>query len=235
MQKTTGTIEVAYTKSVMPPILNDSIKRESCLYIFSWLLVLLPDYGLRLIDEGAWDKRKRIAVVLIESIIHEISFAVTISKAAQGCTISVVARASPEREAIASKEVVVLLEELLKAVKRYTANPHYVVMHSFQKELFLDRVLPFLQESMNAALEHCHWQKVGLHNNVNMFAATRLFSADKKYSRLRFFAAMESVQGRSKVTTWVTTYSADLTVHDCQQAASTLLSEFQRRSEETLS
>jgi hypothetical protein len=232
MAKTSRSVEVATTNSVMPPIFNVSIKQESCLYILSWLLVLLADYGFRLVDKGAWDKRKRIAEVLIESIIHEISFAVTIAKAAEGCTIGVVTRASLESDAIAGKEVVVSLEDLLKALKRYTANPHYVVMHSFQKELVLNNELSFLQEAMNAALEHCHWQKVGSENSANMFEATRLFSTDNKRSRLRFFAAMESMQGRSKVITWVTTYSADLTVHDCQQASSILLSEFQRRSEE---
>ncbi len=224
MAKTSRAVEVAYSNSVMPLIFNVSIKQESCLYILSWLLVLLADYGFRLADNGAWDKRKRIAEVLIESIIHEISFAVSISKAAEGCTISAVARASPESEAIGN-EVAVSLEDLLKAVKRYTANPHYVVMHSFQKELVLHQELPFLQESMYAALEHCHWQKVGLENNASMFEATRLFNADKKSSRMRFFAAMESAQGRSKVITWVTTYSADLTVQDCQQASACSLSD----------
>lgn len=173
-----------------------------------------------------------MAEVLIESTTEEMSFTITISKDAEGCTINVFTRASPEVGEIAVQS---LLVDLLKAVKRYTANPHYVVMHSFQKELVLNHELPCLLVAMNSALEHGDWQKVGLNDNANMFEATKLFSPKIKRSRLRFFAAMESMQGRSKVTTWVTTYSPDLSMHDCQQASTVLLGEFERRCEENQS
>ena len=213
---------------VMPPIFNVSIMQESLLYVLNWLAAILCDYGFRLLEPLCQSGLEKATEVVIESIEQGEVFLLSIVRVEENCVISVYTRDLPKKKTPIAPTVLRSLEELLRAVKRYTAVPHYVVMHSFQTERVLSADFHKSVQAMNMALDNCRWQTVGLDNNSSMFEATQLLNPGDTNSRVRFFAALETFERPLKLTAWVTTFSAAMSVDDCEWAANLLLSEFQR-------